>query len=268
MGASGFGYELAKRFGHGIATTRAGLVPLVFSADDLVRYKDLSGVVCRCKSSVAGKVLPTRCCSPIVASAARRFCKSRPIGSRGDDLTINFLPSTDAADWLKGTRSRATGRGIENRARRIPTETLGAAVVRHRTGQPAAAPIFRARHAGDLRAIAKLVLSAEAKPKAIVPRRSPSAASTPTSSHRLRWSRRSLPAFYFIGEVVDVTGHLGGFNFQWAWSSGERRVRWCRLHRKIDLPRIKERASCTFTMSICDAPSERRSRWRYRSERP
>ena len=83
MGASGFGYELAKQFGHGIAADarRAGAVD--FQRGRSGALQDLSGVASAGASRVStAKLLPTRCCSPIAASAGRRFCRSRLIGSR------------------------------------------------------------------------------------------------------------------------------------------------------------------------------------------
>lgn len=101
MGATSFGYEIAKKFGHSVVPTRAALAPLIFDADDLVRYKDLSGVA-----------LPVRVeCGRQSFSSAMLFTHRGISGPAilqissywkiGDELSINFLPMTDASEWLK-----------------------------------------------------------------------------------------------------------------------------------------------------------------------
>ena len=221
MGASGFRLRARQAIRPRHRADARRLVPLTLSADDLAATGSERCRPAGCKSSVAtASVLPARCCSPIAASAARRSCRSRRIGSRAMTSQLIFMPADRCRCLAERTAVGAARRGVEDRARRIPAEALGAALCEHRTRQPAAAPIFRAATCAAIASGCKVGAFGRAKPKAIAPRRSPLAASTPTNSHRPRWSRRSLPGLYFIGEVVDVTGHLGGFNFQWAWASG------------------------------------------------
>jgi predicted flavoprotein YhiN len=94
MGATGFGYDIAKRFGHRLVPTRAGLVPLVFGPDDLVRYKDLSGVSLPVQVRVSWpKFLQRDAVHAPWASAARRYCKFRPIGRLAMNWPSIFCPS-------------------------------------------------------------------------------------------------------------------------------------------------------------------------------
>ena len=83
MGATGFGYELAKRFDHSIVPTRAALVPLTFGENELAQYRDLTGIGLPVEAGCNGQPLCRALCSSlIVASAARRSCRYLPIGSR------------------------------------------------------------------------------------------------------------------------------------------------------------------------------------------
>ena len=100
MGATGFGYELAKKFGHSIVPTRAALVPLTFSADDLARYQDLSGIglpvqaICNGQNFSGPMLFTHRGISGPAILQISSYWKS------GEELRVNLLPSTDAMEWL------------------------------------------------------------------------------------------------------------------------------------------------------------------------
>ncbi len=104
MGATPFGYEIAKQFAHKIEPTRAGLVPFTFDATDLVRYRDLSGVsvpvevACRRQSFSNAMLFTHRGISgPAILQISSYW-------NPGEPLTLNFLPLTDASEWLRARR--------------------------------------------------------------------------------------------------------------------------------------------------------------------
>ena len=104
MGATSFGYEIAKQFGHKIEPTRAGLVPFTFDATDLVRYRDLSGVsvpvevACRHQSFSNAMLFTHRGISgPAILQISSYW-------NAGEPLTLNFLPLTNASEWLRARR--------------------------------------------------------------------------------------------------------------------------------------------------------------------
>ena len=219
MGATGFGYDLAKRFGHSVAPTRAGLVPLVFSPDDLVRYKDLSGVSlpvqveCRRQSFANAMLFTHRGISgPAILQISSYW-------QPGDELAINFLPLTDADAWLKGRQSArpdaelktVLGEFLPKRlAQRLCDSELGSRPLRQYTPR-------------DVRAICERLQSWRFQPSETEGYRTAEVTVGGVNTDELSsttMESKIVPGLYFVGEVVDVTGHLGGFNFQWAWSSG------------------------------------------------
>jgi len=219
MGATGFGYDLAKRFGHSIVATRAGLVPLVFTPDDLVRYNDLSGVSlpvqvgCREQSFSNAMLFTHRGISgPAILQISSYW-------QPGDELAINFLPLTDADAWLKGRQSArpdaelktVLGEFLPKRlAQRLCESELGSRPLRQYTPR-------------DVRRICEQLQRWCFKPSETEGYRTAEVTVGGVNTDELSsttMESKIVPGLYFVGEVVDVTGHLGGFNFQWAWSSG------------------------------------------------
>ncbi len=222
MGASGFGYELARQFGHTIIKTTAALVPLTFTGSLHEMMQRLAGVslpatVSTDRRSFSDDILFTHrgLSGPAVLQLSSYW-------SAGEPIVIDLLPGSDAAKNLldaKRDRSRSL-------LRNILSERLPRALV-HELQQliwPAEAERPLAEIADDrLLAIAKHLHHWTLKPAATEGYRTAEVTlggvdTTELSSRTMESLRQ--PGLYFIGEVVDVTGHLGGFNFQWAWASG------------------------------------------------
>ena len=219
MGATGFGYELARQFGHNIEPTRAGLVPLTFDANDRVRYRDLAGVslpvqvACHRQSFSNAMLFTHRGISGPAILQISSYWKT------GDELSVNFLPLTDASEWLKARQSSrpeselktVLGEFLPKRlAQRLCEIQLGSRPLRQYTPR-------------DLRAVCELLQSWRLRPSAAEGYRTAEVTLSGVSTDDLSsttMESKKVPGLYFIGEVVDVTGQLGGFNFQWAWSSG------------------------------------------------
>lgn len=219
MGATGFGYDIARKFGHGMLPTRAGLVPLTLTGSYLDHYGPLSGVSL-----------------PIIATAGRaKFHNAMLITHRGlsgpailqissywqpgDALQIDLLPQADALEFLlTGQRERP---GAELRTwltERLPKRFAQCFSEIHADERP-----LRQYNKPEL-----VALAAKLKDWPIVPSGTEGyrtaevtlgGVDTQDISSSSMESRR-VSGLYFIGEVLDVTGHLGGYNFQWAWASG------------------------------------------------
>ena len=215
MGATPFGYQVAQQFGLRIQPCRPALVPLTFQPEDLSRYADLAGVSTEVVASAGSgrfreKLLFThrglsgpavlqvssywQPGQPVVIDLApdqlwtaplRAQTSQRDLGSARAALR-SILPHRLADRWLAQRPPAAwTNQGIEE----------AEAALHHWTVYPA---------------------GTEGYEKAEV---TAGGVDTAELSARTMESRK-IPGLYFIGEVVDVTGHLGGFNFQWAWASG------------------------------------------------
>ena len=219
MGASGFGYDIARQFGHHLLPTRAGLVPLTLTGSYLEHYSQLSGVSL-----------------PVSARAGRaRFDNAMLITHRGlsgpailqissywqpgDPLQIDLLPGQDALEFLlAGQRERPAAELRSWLTERLPKRFAQRFCEIHADERP-----LRQYNKPELVAIA-----AKLKEWPIVPSGTEgyrTAEVTLGGVDTLEVSSatmesRLVPGLYFVGEVLDVTGHLGGYNFQWAWASG------------------------------------------------
>lgn len=219
MGATGFGYELAKQFGLSIEPTRAGLVPLTFDADDMVRYGGLSGVSvqvaveCRRLSFANAMLFTHRGISGPAILQISSYWKP------GDDLLVNFLPLADASRWLT---ARLSSR-LELELKTVLGEFLPKRLAQRLCEIQLSSRPLRQYSQRELRSICEQLQSWRICPEGTEGYRTAEVTTGGVSTNELSsttMAAKKVPGLYFIGEVVDVTGQLGGFNFQWAWSSG------------------------------------------------
>mgnify|MGYP001198384122 CR=1 FL=1 len=219
MGASGFGYALARQFGHRVLPTRAGLVPLTLSGVHQERLADLAGVALLVEAHCNGVSF---CNSMLLTHRGVSGPAILQISSYlqpGDDLRLDLLPGEDAFDWLRGQRAARPASELRNvLAERIPKRFAQRLCEHWLDSHPMHQyRDTQLREKADLLAGWPLVASgSEGYRTAEV---TLGGVDTRELSSTTMASRR-VPGLYFIGEVVDVTGWLGGYNFQWAWASG------------------------------------------------
>ena len=222
MGATGLGYEIARQFGLEVLETRAALVPLTFTGPMHALTERLSGVSAEATVSIdhvqfTDDILFTHrgLSGPAILQASSYW---RP----GDDVIINLLPPADAAEFLVASK-RAQPAAMP---RTVLAQLLPRKLVVEL--QDMLWPEFATCALGELgddalKNIGSQLNGWTLKPAATEGYRTAEVTlggvDTDELSSRTMESRK-VPGVYFIGEVVDVTGQLGGFNFQWAWSSG------------------------------------------------
>ena len=220
MGATGFGYALARQFGHTVLPTRAGLVPLTLSGKPLEEWSDLSGVALPVSThcgtaSFSNQLLVTHrgISGPAVLQISNYW-------QPGEPLRIDLFPGSNAEHWL-------TAQALERGAAEVKT-ALGE-VLPKRFAQR-----FAELHLNPANKLLRQLNHAERKTLAEKLHNWPL---TPNGSEGYRTAEVTLggvdtrelssasmesnrvPGLHFIGEVLDVTGWLGGYNFQWAWAS-------------------------------------------------
>ncbi|MCQ8874763.1 NAD(P)/FAD-dependent oxidoreductase [Mesorhizobium sp. LMG17149] len=219
MGATGFGYELAERFGLAIVETRPALVPLTFDANTLERLAPLAGNV------VDAEVA----CGKTRFSEAMLFTHRGVSGPsilqissywrEGDEIRMAMLPAVDVADLIRVAK-RSNGRQAAQTvlANHLPKRL--AQSIAERTGIDGnLADLSDAQ----MKTIAAAVNDWRIKPAGSEGYRTAEVTLGGVDTNGLdqkTMQAKSVPGLFFIGEVVDVTGWLGGYNFQWAWSSG------------------------------------------------
>ncbi len=219
MGATPFGYEIATQFGHKIEPTRAGLVPFIFDATDLVRYRDLSGVslpvqiACRRQSFSNAMLFTHRGISgPAILQISSYW-------QPGDELSVNFLPLSNSSEWLKLRQSSRP----ESELKTVLGEFLPKRLAQRLCEMEIPNRPLRQYAPRELQAVCEQLQRWAIRPETTEGYRSAEVTVGGVSTDELSsttMESKKVPGLYFIGEVVDVTGHLGGFNFQWAWSSG------------------------------------------------
>jgi predicted Rossmann fold flavoprotein len=219
MGATGFGYELAKRFDHSIVPTRAALVPLTFSDDDLLRYRDLSGIGLPVEVGSNGHCFAGPMLFTHRGISGPAILQISSYWQSGQGLQVNLLPGRDGFEWL------------EDRQRNRPDaelKTVLGELFPKRLAQRLCELAFdnrplRQYRAPELQAIAEQLQRWVFRPNGTEGYRTAEVTLGGVNTDELSsatMASKKVPGLYFIGEVVDVTGHLGGFNFQWAWASG------------------------------------------------
>ncbi len=219
LGATGFGYELARQFGHEVLPTRAGLVPLTLSGKHQERFADLSGVAlpvaARCNDmEFRNSLLITH-----RGISGPAILQISSFWQPGDDLRLDLLPGQDAEEWLRGMKRERGAAELRTVLSEVLPRRLAVRLCEHWLPDRPVKQIDERelRQAATLLQDFPLVASgtegyrtAEVTLGGVDTRR----VSSSTFESQL------VPGLHFVGEVLDVTGWLGGYNFQWAWASG------------------------------------------------
>jgi predicted Rossmann fold flavoprotein len=221
MGATGFAYDLARRFGLEVIEPRPGLVPLKLDGDDLRLCHELTGVSAHAMVSHGRQSFRENLLFTHRGLSGPAILQISSYWRLGASIAIDLTPELNAEDFLRDRkRARPKAELKTVLAEILPTRLAHALAQTHGgTGQIANLPDR------TLAAIAARLKSWQVRPcdsegwaKAEVTVGGIDTAGL--SSRTLE--ARNVPGLYVIGEAVDVTGWLGGYNFQWAWSSG-----WC-----------------------------------------
>ena len=220
MGASGFGYEVAQQFGHAVLPTRAGLVPLTLSGRHLERLADLAGVSLGVEASCNGASFRNAMLFTHRGVSGPAILQISSYWQPGDDLRLNLLPDRDAAEWLFEERKARPASEL----RSVLADTMPKRFAQRLCEQGfTSQPLGRYRDA-ELRDIATRLagwpLVANGTEGYRTAEVTLGGVATDGISSSTMASKR-VPGLYFIGEVLDVTGWLGGYNFQWAWASAQ-----------------------------------------------
>ena len=208
MGATGFSYEVAKKFGLKIITPRAALVPLKAKPDELEFYKNLSGV----------SLPATASCGPASFAESILFTHRGLSGPailqissywrEGQSISLDLAPGIDARKFLKERKHARP---------KAEFKTILGELLPQRLAQ-AMAPM-------DLPALAALLKNWTMRPEGSEGFAKAEVTAGGIDTNELSsktMEAKAVRGLYAIGEAVDVTGWLGGYNFQWAWASG-----WC-----------------------------------------
>ena len=223
IGATPFGYRLAEQFGLPVVTPRPALVPLTLPPDTLERFKPLAGasldVVAACDGAhfrEAMLITHRGLSGPAILQVSSYWQAQAGEEGTRQPISINLLPDVDAEPWLQAQASSRTL--LPNLlAEHLPRRFAQAWCTLHDWHRPVCQ-----FHAKALAQIAAALSDWRIQPSGTLGHAKAEVTLGGVDTRAL--SSRTMEAqhckgLYFIGEVMDVTGHLGGYNFQWAWAS-------------------------------------------------
>lgn len=217
MGATGIAYDVAEHFGLRMVPTRPGLVPLTFDPALLDRFRPLAGIAVDARVSHGkvqfreGMLFTHRGISgPAILQISSYW-------REGEDVEIMMMPDTDVFEELRAARARNGRQSLKTALATIVPRGLAEILAEGITGNLA--------DASDkiLRAVASSVTAWRVKPVGSEGYRTAEVTLGGIDTRDLNsrtMEANTVPGLFFVGEAVDVTGWLGGYNFQWAWSSG------------------------------------------------
>ncbi|MGM4923472.1 NAD(P)/FAD-dependent oxidoreductase [Tardiphaga sp. 804_B3_N1_9] len=219
MGASAFGYKLAQQFGLKMVAPRAALVPLTFDVAALAQFKDLAGVAVDTVVSVGKAKFDEALLFTHRGLSGPAILQISSYWREGLDVVIDMAPTRDVLAALKEARRERPRQELATVLGDMLPKRLAQMIADKIVGPPRLADFSDKL----LASVAAAVKEWRVRPNGTEGYRTAEVTLGGVDTTELSsktFEATSVPGLYFIGEVIDVTGHLGGFNFQWAWSSG------------------------------------------------
>ena len=220
MGATDFGYRLAQQFGVRVTDTRPGLVPLTFDGELLERLTPLAGVAVPARVSCGKARFDEALLFTHRGLSGPAILQISSYWREGAEVAIDLLPASSAMEALRAARQH---NGKQS------ASTVLAGLLPRRLAKEITEPGYEGALGGlsdaKLETLATKINDWRIVPAGTEGYRTAEVTLGGIDTRDLdskTMQARAVPGLYFIGEVVDVTGWLGGYNFQWAWSSG-----WC-----------------------------------------
>nr|WP_315900091.1 NAD(P)/FAD-dependent oxidoreductase [Ferrimonas balearica] len=221
LGATPLGYQIAEQFGLKVRPTRAGLVPFTLQPQEKAHFEPLSGI--SLTTSVVADRGPSFTEQMLITHrglSGPSVLQASNYRDSGEAVTIDLLPATDAAESLAKARQASPKRTLQTwLAEHFPARLAEALIAYHGWNN---APLGQLNKA-TLEAVPAQLNAWRLKPAGDEGYRTAEVTLGGVDTDALSsktMACKSVPGLFFIGEVMDVTGWLGGFNFQWAWSSG------------------------------------------------
>jgi predicted Rossmann fold flavoprotein len=214
MGATAFGYALAKQFGLQIQPTRPALVPLILGKQGQKQYCDVAGISAEVIASTQTATFREKMLITHRGLSGPAILQISSYWARGKPITLDLAPGREIAPAVRRAKFRNLPELVAALQSSLPRRFAERWVKLHQPESLSNAGLERFER--DVHAWNVVPADTEGYEKAEV---TAGGVDTDELSSKTMESRK-VSGLFFIGEVVDVTGHLGGFNFQWAWASG------------------------------------------------
>ncbi|OUS31560.1 hypothetical protein A9Q99_03040 [Gammaproteobacteria bacterium 45_16_T64] len=219
MGATGFGYELAEQFGHSLLDTEAALVPFTLSKQQLQGYDGLSGISADVLVSCGSQSFRENLLFTHRGLSGPAILQISTYWKPGQAVTINWLPDIDALDYLQSMQVERPKTELKT----LLSEFLSKRLAHRFCELYCESKSMQQYSPAVLESIAKSLSEFSILPAGTEGYRTAEVTIGGVDTNQVSsktMESKLVPNLYFVGEVLDVTGHLGGFNFQWAWASG------------------------------------------------
>ena len=218
MGASPFGYKLAEQFGIKVWPTRAGLVPFTLHEQDKTKLAELSGVAVDCEVSSQTKSFKEAMLFTHRGLSGPAMLQISSYWNPGEPITVNLSPEVDLFDLLKSGQKQKPITFKNFLSEYYPKRQIAIWL-----GEELETKTLQSCSHKELKAVADLFQKWEVKPNNTEGYRTAEVTIGGVDCDAVSsktFEANAVKGLYFIGEVLDVTGWLGGYNFQWAWASG------------------------------------------------
>ncbi len=219
LGSSPFGYQVATQFGLNVYPTRAGLVPLTLHPKDKAKYEVLSGVSQDCIVSCNQQSFRENVLFTHRGLSGPAILQISSYWNPGDEILIQMLPDLDLYEELLNLKQTQPESNCKNILGLLMPKSILEVFL---DGSILNKPIKQLTHQ-HLKNIVDVLQRFIIKPNATEGYRTAEVTIGGVDCNEISsktFEAKKVPGLYFIGEVLDITGWLGGYNFQWAWSSG------------------------------------------------
>lgn len=225
LGATPLGYQIAEQFGHRIVPVRAGLVPFTLHDHDKAAYEELPGVATEVIAENQRTAFKEAMLFTHRGLSGPAMLQISSYWFPGESLEVNLLPHLDVSDLLKTARQETPKATVAScLAKHLPKRLVQALQTQSETrGVPWQHKALGDISNAEIEKISKYLHSWSVKPNGTEGYRTAEVTLGGVDVNQVSsktMESQFQPGLYFIGEVLDVTGWLGGYNFQWAWSSG------------------------------------------------
>jgi predicted Rossmann fold flavoprotein len=221
IGATPLGYQVAQQFGLPIIPTRAGLVPFTLQAEDKLKLAPLLGIALMCEVSNQRQSFKEAVLFTHRGLSGPAILQLSSYWQAGEEISINLLPELDLAVFLKAQRQQKQALKLKNLLAPLLPKRLIATLVNEQLLETTVTELADKKIAQVVNQLQQWTLkpnNTEGYRTAEVTLGGIDCAAISSKTMQ----SKEVAGLFFTGEVLDVTGRLGGYNFQWAWSSG-----WC-----------------------------------------
>ncbi|UAB70253.1 NAD(P)/FAD-dependent oxidoreductase [Vibrio sp. SCSIO 43132] len=227
LGATPFGYQIAEQFGLDVISTTAGLVPFTLHKEDKEAFEPLSGVAVPSEITAEdGTMFKEALLFTHRGLSGPAVLQISSFWQAGQKVTINLVPEADVLELLTASREKHPNQSLKNTLSKVLPKRLVETLIDRKELVDKPLKQFNDK---ELQAIETHLENWQILPNGTEGYRTAEVTLGGVNTDHLSSKTmecKNIQGLYFIGEVVDVTGWLGGYNFQWAWSSGFVAGQW------------------------------------------